>query len=243
MKVIEIVGDKKKIEDFLQGQITSNIDSISSDFFNLSSICNQKGFVMADFFIGVHSEKYKIIINSALIDVFIDELSPYAKFFGVSFKETKNYVSASIDSPNNKTGEFLSNNEFALSIKIDEIKGVNNTITLDDWTFANMVLGNMHLSINDVGKYRPLEINYDKLRVCFDKGCFRGQEIIARMKYLGIDRRKFLTLISNKKINPEKKLRIIGSEHKYKDFYVYFCSINNDFFKSYKEDNPDIVFV
>jgi hypothetical protein len=63
------------------------------------------------------------------------------------------------------------------------------------------------------------------------------------MKYLGIDRRKFLTLISNKKINPEKKLRIIGSEHKYKDFYVYFCSINNDFFKSYKEDNPDIVFV
>ena len=49
----------------------------------------------------------------------------------------------------------------------------------------------------DVALYRPLELNYDKLRVSFTKGCFRGQEIIARMHYLGVNRRTFCTVIND----------------------------------------------
>ena len=102
---------------------------------------------------------------------------------------------------------------------------------------------NFYLSLNDIGKYRPLEINYDKYRVDFDKGCFRGQEIIARMKYLGVDRRKFITIISNKEILSEKKLRILGNKLKYKNFYVYHCSINNDYMSEYKKNNPHVMLV
>ena len=54
----------------------------------------------------------------------------------------------------------------------------------------------LFLDIENVKKYRPLEINFDAQRVSFDKGCFRWQEIVARMKYLGVDRRKFSTLIT-----------------------------------------------
>ena len=65
------------------------------------------------------------------------------------------------------------------------------------WNAANKILGILHLDKSDSGKFRPLEINFDKQRVSFEKGCFRGQEIVARMKYLGIDRRKFCTFIVN----------------------------------------------
>ena len=72
-----------------------------------------------------------------------------------------------------------------------------NSINLDMWNAANKILGILHLDKSDSGKFRPLEINFDKHRVSFEKGCFRGQEIVARMKYLGIDRRKFCTFIVN----------------------------------------------
>ena len=47
-------------------------------------------------------------------------------------------------------------------------------------------------------------------RVSFEKGCFRGQEIIARMHYLGINRRKFCTFISNKDFIENSMIKVIG---------------------------------
>ena len=43
---------------------------------------------MADFMIH-KSNNYKVIITSKLSDIFIHELSPFAKFFGASFEIDK----------------------------------------------------------------------------------------------------------------------------------------------------------
>ena len=59
----------------------------------------------------------------------------------------------------------------------------NDSINLSQWEAANKILGNLYLKSKDTEKYRQLEIKYDELRVSFDKGCYRGQEIVARMHY------------------------------------------------------------
>ena len=71
-------------------------------------------------------------------------------------------------------------------------------------------MGIFFLKKEDSGKYRPLEINYDKLRVSFEKGCYRGQEIVARMKYLGVDRRKFCTFITSNDFKEINDIKILG---------------------------------
>ena len=56
----------------------------------------------------------------------------------------------------------------ALSVKIeDDKKDIANTISLKEWSAANMILGNFYLSKNEAGQYRPLEINYDIQRSFF----------------------------------------------------------------------------
>ena len=129
---------------------------------------------MAGFLISKSNNKYKIIINRELVDTFIDELAPFAKFFGVTFLEKTNYIRASVESEPFSKSIFLKNNTFALSVEIeDDKKDIANTISLKEWSVANMILGNFYLSKNEIGKYRPLEINYDIQRVSFDKGCFQ----------------------------------------------------------------------
>ena len=103
-----------------------------------------------------------------------------------------------------------------------------------------MILGNFYLSKNEVGKYRPLEINYDIQRVSFDKGCFRGQEIIARMKYLGVDRRRFCTIISKTEIKEEKNLKIIGESIKIKDSFICLSIIKKDSLEALTQEDPSI---
>ena len=197
---------------------------------------------MADFLLSKSSNKYKIIINRELVDTLIDELTPFAKFFSVTFQEKTNYVRASVESEPFGKSIFLKNNTFALSVEIeDDKKDITNTISLKEWSAANMILGNFYLSKNEIGKYRPLEINYDIQRVSFDKGCFRGQEIIARMKYLGVDRRKFCTIISKSEIKEEKHLKIIGESIKLKDSFIYLSLIKKDFLGVLKEDTSFLI--
>ena len=197
---------------------------------------------MAGFLISKSNNKYKIIINRELVDTFIDELAPFAKFFGVTFLEKTNYICASVESEPFSKSIFLKNNTFALSVEIeDRKKDIANTISLKEWSVANMILGNFYLSKNETGKYRPLEINYDIQRVSFDKGCFRGQEIIARMKYLGIDRRRFCTIISKSEIKEEKHLKIIGESIKLKDSFIYLSLIKKDFLGVLKEDTSLLI--
>ena len=125
------------------------------------------------------SKNYKILIDETLVNIFIDELSPFAKFFGATFSVEDGFVHGHI-TPDKNEKAFLSNDIFSLSVSLEKEIHVNDqSLLMNDWVVANKLALNIDLNLNDIGKYRPLEINYDKHRVAFNKGCFRGQEIIA----------------------------------------------------------------
>ena len=81
---------------------------------------------------------------------------------------------------------FLKNKFGNLGIKLSDNLDLNlPQITSERWQVLNLLSNNLLLTENYLGKYRPDEIMYDDMRVSFTKGCFRGQEIIARIKYRG----------------------------------------------------------
>lgn len=158
----------------------------------------------------------------------MDDLSPYSKFFDVTFKLTDQLVIGSIF----KDGEikpFLKNDHFSLKVQISHEKNkLNKSIQLKEWLTANKILRNYSLSIDDVNKYRPLELNYDLLRVSFDKGCYRGQEVVARMRYLGVDRRRFSTVITKTNYKIEKEFKLVGEKIVLKDFVIFNAIIKRE---------------
>jgi len=227
--VIDIKGDKDKVIQFLQGQITSDINKLELNSCALSSVCNQKGQIISDFIILCQEDGFKILINKETSKLLISDLEPYAKFFGVLFKLSNSKAVGFVNMETKKSMCFMRNNDYALSIGIDESID-KNTISLKDWETANVMTGNLMLEKNELGIYRPSDINYDLLRTSFDKGCFRGQEIIARMKYLGKKKSIFKTFVSKEKIDSlhdTKRVKILREIHS-KDEFIYMCIINKD---------------
>ena len=47
---------------------------------------------MAGFILAKEGSKFKVIIGNEISNIFIEELLPFAKFFGVTFKETDEHV-------------------------------------------------------------------------------------------------------------------------------------------------------
>ena len=198
---------------------------------------------MASFFLIKENNNFKIIIDESLINILIDDLSPYSKFFGVTFKLTTQFVIGSI-SDNEKIKPFLKNEYFSLTVQLSHKKNeLGSSIKLNEWLIANKILKNYFLSIDDINKYRPLELNYDLLRVSFDKGCYRGQEVVARMKYLGVNRRRFSTVITDIDYQFEKDFKVVGNKIELKNYNVFNAIIKRGDLETIKENKGVITII
>ena len=229
LTVLSVIGEIKKVEKFLQGQATSDISLLSNNNCQLSSICNHKGQVLTDFIVYKINEEFKIIINKNLKDTFINELKPFAQFSSIEFKGGTEKIIGSISDQKDSSGVYNFSDEYQLKIELKpDTYVIKNKITTDEWAVANKFQGILFLDKEDIEKYRPLEINFDKLRVSFDKGCYRGQEIVARMKYLGIDRRKFCTFIAKDVFKGSSDIKILGKIVKIGNKKVFNAIVKKD---------------
>lgn len=79
----------------------------------------------------------------------------------------------------------------------------------EKWELTNMLAGHFPFSAEDVDKYTPQELHFDETGyVSFTKGCYTGQEIVARMHYRGKVKKKLYVLQLADCPNPEHAIEI-----------------------------------
>ncbi len=85
----------------------------------------------------------------------------------------------------------------------------------EDWKLLDQSLGFYRLQVEDSGLYTPQELNYDQLgHISFTKGCYTGQEIVARMHYRGKAKKRLYVLQITTDSKPEKDMLISTTENK-----------------------------
>ena len=148
-----IVVEGKDSIDFLQGQISTDVSKQKVEQIDRSAICNLKGRVIASFFCKKISNDQFHLITHQSV---VKKLMDTLKKYAVFSK-----VSFS-----------------------EGVKEISDYI--DDETWKNSIIDSFDPEIysENSEKYTPQELGYDKSgRIDFKKGCFTGQEIIARMHY------------------------------------------------------------
>ena len=148
-----IVVEGKDSIDFLQGQISTDVLKQEIEQIGRSAICNLKGRVIASFLCKKISNDQFHLITHQSV---VKKLVDTLKKYAVFSK-----------------------------VSIEE--GDENVIDyIDDETWKSSIIDNLDPEIysENSEKYTPQELGYDKNgRIDFQKGCFTGQEIIARMHY------------------------------------------------------------
>ena len=82
--VVHLDGDFDSVLNLLQGQVTSDCNNVSEQFGQISSLCDEKGFVLCNFEIILDKNKWLIIIEESSKDIFLDEISKFLPFYKVS---------------------------------------------------------------------------------------------------------------------------------------------------------------
>lgn len=142
--------------EFLQGQITNDINLVSNDKFIDSAVCNVQGRVISLFMIRKYAEDFQIIVDSSLSVKLLNHLKKYAVFF----KTEMNII-----------------NQLSKGLVV---------ISDEEWKKDCIKKGRAEINDHLSEKFTPHELNYHNNEIInFQKGCFTGQEVIARMQYRG----------------------------------------------------------
>ena len=148
-----IVVEGKDSIDFLQGQVSTDVSKQEIGQIDRSAICNLKGRVIASFSCKKISNDQFHLITHQSV---VKKLMDTLKKYAV-FSKVSIYEGGDI------MGDYV-----------------------DEEAWKNSIIDNFDPEIysDNSEKYTPQELGYDKNgRIDFKKGCFTGQEIIARMHY------------------------------------------------------------
>lgn len=223
--LISLEGAQSK--DYLHGQLTCDMNSINNDRFLRAAHCDAKGKMWAIVNTFTLGEHYLLSGHQAEINACLTQLKKYGVFskttildaseqwftFGLGGEDAATWLQdqwqidvtgehTAWDIPQGKVLK-LNNQMFMLVLTKDDTSALlaEPKAQLCDqnlWTALNIQTGIAHLGETAINQYVPQMLNLHCLdAISFEKGCYAGQEMVARMKYLGKNKRATFIVTGN----------------------------------------------
>ena len=192
--------------EFLQNLITNDINKCSEDNIIYSCLLSPQGKFLSDFFILKKDEKYLIETHSFFYEKLLKKLNLYKLRSKVHINEVNNLHSYSVFGDIQKDQDtFIFNidpRNKNIGLKLIHLK--KNPEILDSFKgiteekYHEILIQNLvplsHYDLEE-NKSLLLENNFENLNsISWDKGCYVGQEITARMKYRALLKKKIYSL-------------------------------------------------
>ena len=210
MSVITISG--KDAATFLNGQFTTDVTQLTNGGVQHSAWCNPKGQIIANFIIARLNGYYYILLPRELQEYFLQRLRKYVlhaavtitngndtlQCFGVKAADTTVPSRLFTDRVISETGLVcvpvpLSRNRWILIGTLPDLKTRWLQLTQQSavagshyWQLLDILDGLPWITTATTETCLPQLLNLDQLQgLDYKKGCFPGQEIIARLHYRG----------------------------------------------------------
>ncbi|MBF7731642.1 CAF17-like 4Fe-4S cluster assembly/insertion protein YgfZ [Pseudomonas sp. N040] len=209
---------------FLQGQLTCNLNYVDEQHSSLGARCTAKGRMLSSFRIVREGDGYLLAMAAELLAPQLAELQKFAVFskvklgdesagwvrFGLSqADDLLQELGLNLPAETNRTVQHAGNLALRLPDGRAELwtpaaqaEGIRARLAarlreapLNDWLLAQVRAGIGQVFGASRELFIPQMINLQALDgVSFKKGCYTGQEIVARMQYLGKLKRRLYHL-------------------------------------------------
>ena len=191
----------KDTKTFIQNLITNDIEKCNDGAIIYSCILTPQGKFLADFFIFNISENYFFEINEKFYNNLLDRLKIYKLRSDIDIEEIDNLYSYSLFNLDYKADYKIFLND-PRKINLGKKLIIDKKILIEEITFREINETQYHeILIENTVPYSPFDIlenkslllenNFDNLNaIDWNKGCYVGQEITARMKYRGLLKKK-----------------------------------------------------
>ncbi len=207
MAVLEVSGEDCK--SFLQGQLTCDLNALDVGGVTLGAQCNPQGKLLSTFYLLVEQNAYFIVTSHDVVDLQLAALQKYAVFSKVEISRAEHIHVYGIAGEGTEAWIQMHQNiqvpYYAVKLEQDRwlwvsVEPIPQAEQIPqgeqaDWWGFEILSGYPHLSAPLVEQFIPQMLNLQALdAISFDKGCYTGQETVARAKYRGANNRALFIL-------------------------------------------------
>ena len=239
--VLAVIGNDAS--KFLQGQLTCNLNYLSETRSSLGARCTQKGRMQSSFRILLEPEGCLLAMARELVEPQLADLKKYAVFskskltddsaswvrFGLNQADAV-LQSLGLDLPAETDSVARANGLIAIRVSpgraelwtaadqadslLQQLKAQLVEADLDQWILGQIRAGIGQVMPQTRELFIPQMLNLQAVgAVSFKKGCYTGQEIVARMQYLGKLKRRLYRLSLNTAEMPEPGTPLFSPSH------------------------------
>jgi len=201
-------------ESFLQAQLTNDITLLEKNTVQLNAYCQHQGKVISLFWVMRADDEFLLSFPVDLAEKVISRLRMFIIISEVLIEDISEYY-AQIGLLNEVNPNAYIINE-SLSLLIVSSGNIDKEINSNDeeWIIATIESQIPEVYLSSSEKFIPQMLNLDinEIGVNFSKGCYPGQEVVARLHYLGETKRRLFAFKSDSEIKVGDSLYCASSK-------------------------------
>ena len=201
-------------ETFLQNQFSNDITQLIDSRVQINAYCQHQGKIIALFWVMRSKDSFFLSFPADLAEEVIKRLQMFVIMSDVLIEDVSSQFDQ-IGLINEKSDSAFSINE-SLSLEIHSsgvlTKEINDNT--DEWTKAciDYKIPEIYLNISEKLVPQMLNLDINEVGVNFSKGCYPGQEVVARLHYLGEAKRRLFSFKSESEMHVGDSLYCVFSK-------------------------------
>jgi len=213
LTVIDVQG--KQAAAFLQGQLTNHIHEIPINGVQANLLCNLKGQIITKLWVMGGEDLYRIICPRDMSQALITILNKTALLSKVILQENLNQ----------KIYGLYSEQKLEISLHVPTTHLPKPDLF---WHYISLKHQQFEIYPSSSKMFVPHQLELEKSGwIHFKKGCYRGQEIIARMHYLGKSKYHIQQCITQLPEDAKPGMSILNDERHVIGQLLDWCPIND----------------
>ena len=236
--ILKISGNDA--ESFLQSQLSNDIGKLNNSSVQLSAYCQHQGKILSLFWVIRLTEGFYLSFPADLLDSIQSRLKMFVIMADVIIEDVSMRL-AQIGVLEEKCSSSFRINEKMSLIIIENTDLSSFDIGLNglwDMACVDYYLPDVFLSTTEKFVPQMLNLDIDEKGVSFSKGCYPGQEVVARLHYLGSAKRRLFAFKSNKEMlvgdslycSTSKTAKLRGDRYKGSGIVVFKVKFNSLFY-------------
>jgi len=236
--LLRISGSDAKT--FLQAQLSNDIDKLDILIVQINAYCQHQGKILALFWVTKNEDSYFLSFPLDLLETIKPRLQMFVIMSDVAIEDvTKEYIQVgSIDETHQKA--LVINEKLSLIIANKQDISKFNMEPIEHWNMAciDSCLPEIFSVTSEKLVPQMLNLDLNEFGVNFSKGCYPGQEVVARLHYLGSAKRRLFAFMLDSDSNvgdslycaSSKSARARGTRYKSSGMVVFKLKYNSNFY-------------
>jgi tRNA-modifying protein YgfZ len=203
--LLEVTGSDARA--FLHAQLTNDVEHLAPGMARYAGWCSAKGRLLATFLVVPHAEGFLLQLSGDLVPAVAKRLSMFVLRSKVKVSDaTGRWAQLGLWGPGDGEPLSVSEGGGAITVRVGPDRALllvpeekssqyNPDTSAEEWALAEIRAGRPLIAQATQDQFVPQMVNFELAGgVDFKKGCYPGQEIVARAQYRGAVKRRMVRL-------------------------------------------------